>query len=313
MSRQKRGKNKTFFVDKCCIKRLEYTIKFKKGRRDSGLDDKFSIDEISKFSKISKYTLRYYDKIGLFEPKYRNPRTGYRYYEYSQLFMLNMIDQMKKLHIPLQQIHSLGQIRSLPLLEKTLEERQEIIEKEISELMKLKHLNEQMIGRIKRGKAIGPQTGYDLREFPERYIYAIPLHFPIEELYSSIKLLYSSFIRNIDDEPVYDRGAITLEIDQNHLRQNKFGLYSRIGFFVKHTDGLQTANLVKIEPGTFVIAYHIGPYSTIQKTYKKVMCYINEKGYDISGNSIETSIINISITDNPEEFITEIQIPVRWS
>ena len=48
------------------------------------MDDKFSIDEISKFSKITKYTLRYYDKIGLFRPAYVDPDNGYRYYSPKQ-------------------------------------------------------------------------------------------------------------------------------------------------------------------------------------------------------------------------------------
>lgn len=34
------------------------------------------------------------------------------------------------------------------------------------------------------------------------------------------------------------------------------------------------------------------------------------QGLTITGNSIETSIINIAMTGNPDEFVAEIQIPV---
>lgn len=44
----------------------------------------FSIGEVSKYQNISKQTLIYYDKIGLFRPAYVDPDNGYRYYSPKQ-------------------------------------------------------------------------------------------------------------------------------------------------------------------------------------------------------------------------------------
>lgn len=60
------------------------------------MDHLFSIGELSKYQKISKQTLIFYDKIGLFRPAYVDPNNGYRYYSASQIDYLDTILLMKK-------------------------------------------------------------------------------------------------------------------------------------------------------------------------------------------------------------------------
>ena len=45
----------------------------------------FSIGELSKQQNISRQTLIFYDRIGLFSPAWVDPENGYRYYSASQL------------------------------------------------------------------------------------------------------------------------------------------------------------------------------------------------------------------------------------
>ncbi len=51
----------------------------------------FSIGEVAKQQNISRQTLIFYDKIGLFRPAYVDPATGYRYYSVGQLDYLDTI------------------------------------------------------------------------------------------------------------------------------------------------------------------------------------------------------------------------------
>ena len=64
----------------------------------------FSIGEISKQQNISRQTLIFYDKIGLFCPAYVDPQNGYRYYSSSQLDYLDTICIMKKIGFSLEEI-----------------------------------------------------------------------------------------------------------------------------------------------------------------------------------------------------------------
>ena len=61
------------------------------------MENLFSIGEVSKYQNISKQTLIFYDKIGLFRPAYVDPQNGYRYYSASQLDDLDAILIMKKI------------------------------------------------------------------------------------------------------------------------------------------------------------------------------------------------------------------------
>ena len=55
----------------------------------------------------------------------------------------------------------------------------------------------------------------------------------------------------------------------------------------------------------------IGSYDTLHKSYAAVINYIEENGYEICGNVRESYIDGVWNKDTPEEWLTEIQIPVR--
>lgn len=53
------------------------------------------------------------------------------------------------------------------------------------------------------------------------------------------------------------------------------------------------------------------PPMTRAKSCWKLWNYIEKQELTVTGSSIETPIINISMTNNPKEFLTEIQIPIE--
>ena len=46
---------------------------------------RFTTGELARLHGVSKQTLIFYDKIGLFRPAYVDPDNGYRYYSASQI------------------------------------------------------------------------------------------------------------------------------------------------------------------------------------------------------------------------------------
>ena len=48
---------------------------------ESGL---ISIGKMAEMSQLSVAALRLYDELGLLKPKYKDPETGYRYYDTAQ-------------------------------------------------------------------------------------------------------------------------------------------------------------------------------------------------------------------------------------
>lgn len=58
---------------------------------------KYSVKEASKILGISEQSLRYYDRIGLLEPYYRDPENRYRYYTINQFYLLEQFKYAKSL------------------------------------------------------------------------------------------------------------------------------------------------------------------------------------------------------------------------
>lgn len=67
----------------------------------------FVIGEFARHGRVSVRMLRHYDAIGLLEPTWIDPATGYRFYDASQLSRLNRIVALKNLGFSLQHVASM--------------------------------------------------------------------------------------------------------------------------------------------------------------------------------------------------------------
>lgn len=64
-----------------------------------------SIGEMSKFTGASIHSLRYYERIGVLTPAFTDPDTGYRYYNFDQIHLLDFIGFCIEMDIPLKELH----------------------------------------------------------------------------------------------------------------------------------------------------------------------------------------------------------------
>ncbi len=102
------------------------------------MKDLFSIGELSKHQNISRQTLIFYDKIGLFHPAYVDPENGYRYYSSKQLDDLDTICIMKKIGFSLDEIKAHMKSYTLDTSVAALRKQLTIIERRLQELQLIK-------------------------------------------------------------------------------------------------------------------------------------------------------------------------------
>lgn len=57
--------------------------------------------------------------------------------------------------------------------------------------------------------------------------------------------------------------------------------------------------------------FHKGTYDTFHRSYVRLLDFIEENGYEICGNIRESYIDGVWNKDTPQEWLSEIQIPVR--
>ena len=64
----------------------------------------FSIGDMAKLFHLSVGSLRHYEEIGLLQPEWVDPNSGYRYYSARQFEPLNTIRYLRALDMPLGEI-----------------------------------------------------------------------------------------------------------------------------------------------------------------------------------------------------------------
>lgn len=57
--------------------------------------------------------------------------------------------------------------------------------------------------------------------------------------------------------------------------------------------------------------YHKGSYNELSRSYKEILHFIEENGYKICGMVRENHIDGVWNKESEEEWLTEIQIPVK--
>jgi len=92
-----------------------------------------SIKDFSEFSGVSQTTLRYYDEIGVLPPAMRG-KNNYRYYTPMQIIILNFINVLIDLGVPLAKIKDVSEHRTPQIMVELLGTQEDILDARLHEL-----------------------------------------------------------------------------------------------------------------------------------------------------------------------------------
>ncbi|MEK4932260.1 MULTISPECIES: MerR family transcriptional regulator [Bacillus] len=271
------------------------------------LNKRFTIGEMAKMHNIAESTLRYYDEKGIFHPSIVDPQTNYRYYTIDQFSLLDTIKFLRQLNIPLKEIKKYIDERNPSYALNLLEKQQEMMLKKQREieyaLAKMEHkihlmkkateseANQIIYKMISKRKitaiAVAPNTTDDMFEY---YIHS---------LQKNMKQIDNSLFS----------GDIGVTVSRKALLQNEFQAYNSVFILLDYMP-FQLHTSDEIKEGIFACSYHHGPYEETDATYTKLLNHIDNEGYEVCGDALELALIDWSVTENPKEQVTEIQIPV---
>lgn len=271
------------------------------------MKDFFTIGEISKLFDINKKTLRYYDEIDLFKPKFVNKENKYRYYTLDQFQYLETIKYLKELGLSLEKIkYNLNNVNTEEVI-RSLEEQNNIIDQKISELQLIKHKINNKIVQIR------DSTRHDLLgvirevDFNERQ--AVRLRHSIKTDYD-IELSLRKLTKMSENKIFLTYGIVGISISREDLIERKYEEYKSI--FVMIEEEKYDKELIKIFPkGTYVCIRFNGVHKDAPPYYEKLIDYINEQGYEILDDSLEIELIDPSLSLTDEEVVMELQILVK--
>ena len=268
----------------------------------------FTIGEVSKLFDINIKTLRYYDEINLFKPIFIDKFNKYRYYSADQFEQLNTIMYLKALRMPLNKIRFHLSTRSIDNIRQLLEEQKKITVEKIKELQYIERKIENRLKQINYAINYDKLNIVEEIEFDERNIILLK-----EKIKCNKDLELS--IRNLENKSrkkasIFN-GKIGVSISKDNLKRKRFNEYDSIFSF---TDGEEYNKQLRkiLLKGTYVTIRFNGNHKDSPSYYDKLLKYIEKNKYEIADDSIEIALIDFGLTTKKSEFITEIQILVKW-
>ena len=267
------------------------------------MKDYYKIGEISKIYGIGRDSLMYYEEIGILKP-FRD-KNGYRMYKLSDIWRLNLIKELRSLNFPMKKIKEYLDDRNIESTKKILNKEISLIDEKIEELLSYKQ------NIMKRLDTINDELrNLKLYEIDLVYINkrkALELNANItkdEEFDFLIQKLQKDYENRFT---ILGNNNIGSSFCLDKIKQGIYNEFKSVFCFLE--DEEEIYNIIFNE-GYFLTLTYKGEYKNNKHYINKMFKYIEEKGYKVISDPIEIYKIDIHETEDINEFITEIQIPV---
>ena len=262
----------------------------------------YKIGDFSSMSKTTIKTLRYYEKEGLLKPVYVDLNTGYRYYETSQLMEISKIISLRQIGLSIKDIKNiLNGYNMVEILNKRKKELEDDLVLFNMELSKINYLLEG--DNMKNEIFIKEIPSYviyycdgiisDFSKIPEFVLQAGEECAKVNPNLKCITPDYC-YISYLDGE--YKEKDIKIRYGQ---------AVENVG---KETDKIKFKMMDAI---TAVCIYHKGTYDNLRDSYNIILKFIEDNGYEVIDNPRECYIDGCWNKDNEDDYLTEIQFPIK--
>ena len=273
---------------------------------------RYKIGEVSKITGLPISKLRYYDKIGLLSPNYRDSNSEYRFYDAYQLEEAYLIEQYQYFNFSLEQIASIMNTpsqyfeKSSSIIDKKLND----LEKEIAHLKKiqtkltaLKEYNEYQLNEYSH-------KGYHLSSMDPQFYVLSNLNLDISysshfatatnertRMYSIDRKLpwyYADeyYQMSLKNDAISTHGRFCVRFMTNDLYFSKLPIYKETAeHCIKYMDHIETDQL----------AYHV----------KKMLSKADEQGFQPAFSFYYVGELAMEAPTTRESTLRQIVIPLE--
>lgn len=269
----------------------------------------YSIGEVSKICNISKKALRFYDQIGIFRPDVIVKETGYRYYSREQLLGVPVLKYYKQLGFRLEEMHGLIEGQSYSFIRDVF-------------VSKISELQQKQRGIYNSYTAV--KDWYELIQEAQMVIrgnaHDVAVHYLETSVCGFMEMdfhyRYMDSIINVDWVNYQEKicteitGPVILEFPSAKEKMNGTCKKAKILQKLLYPSADKKSEM---EYGGFMAAtvYHVGSLDEIHKAYEQIYQWAETRGYLCGEKSYERYVVDFWTTRDPEEFVTEVIIPVE--
>ena len=268
------------------------------------------IGEVSKISQVSLRMLRYYDKNDLFKPKVIDEENGYRYYTAEQLDDLYRIVELRDLGFSVAEMKELLKQKDREMYLQAIERKN----RELEAVIRNAQLQKEKLAVLKSG--VNERTSDSCRDMA-----IVTKQIPEKQVISYRKTVANYFCegtmwKELTEllQPLgYDDASecFSLYHDADYREENvDIELCVVCGKEWKELPDQLTYRTV---PGCENAASLLvkGDYANISGAYRKFAFWLEKHSvYRMGGPTRQICHVSPQNTDNPEEYVTEILIPL---
>lgn len=261
----------------------------------------YKIGEISRLYEIGPDSLRYYEELGLLEP--RRGANNYRMYGLDDLWRLNVIRDLRRLDFPMEKIQKYMSHRSIDSTKALLTEELSVINEHIESLKQLKENVSERLITLDEAQS-RPLGNVVEKDFRKRACHMIlhPFH-EDEEMDMLIKQLLNKDKNNLY---IIGNNRIGSLLPLSKATAEKYQDYE--GVFIIDKNGDST-----LEAGRYLsISYH-GDSHQHSDYFPKLADYAAAHKLTLTGAVLEFLWVDIHQASDINEHITELQIRVEKS
>ena len=267
------------------------------------MKDYYKINEISKLYGIGVDSLRYYERLGILKP--RRDTNGYRLYDLKDMYKLTVIRDLRKLDFSMAQIKDFLEGQCVENTLSLLREEQEMLDAQMEEILRRKELIGRRISSLDAAKR-EPDSKTVWKKIPERRCVRIEQYITRdEEMDFVIRKLHRKYEDRIQDLGTQTIGAF---FSEDVIREGIPNSYDSVFFVLE--DGTGESDFV-LPAGRYASCFYRGGYEQNAEQVHRMLDYLEEAGVRASGGAFELYRIDNRDTIREEEFLTEIQIPVK--
>lgn len=265
----------------------------------------FTTGELSCLCKIPRKTLLYYDRLGLIAPELID-ENGYRYYKRSQIFLLQLILALRRLEVPIAEIKSYTENKSLDNYRALLRQQDEYFARRIAELQSLR---QELRQSRKHLAAVGDAAVDEVRELdcPEEFLY---LSRPVSSgaLFKERSSIYAELFVELAAKRAPSDHIFGTIVDKS--------LFAGGGHFAKYyyiplNSRLDDPNCFVKAAGRYAVLFFRGVYMHCHQPYTEMLRdYCRERGLEPLSDMYVTSLQNYWTTNDLGKYVYKLEVRV---
>lgn len=268
---------------------------------------KLKIGEFSRLMQTTVKTLRHYEQIGLLLPDEVDEATGYRYYRMEQMQRLNAIKDLKSLGFSLDEIKNIydddTHTPSLEILEAKIDDCRR-------QLRELEQRRLRLAVLADSRKQLLIMEKFSIQSLPEIIVAS---HREVVENYDAIGAMCVNVIgpemQRLGCKCPPPGYCFTIEHDKEYKPKDIDIEYCEQVEEAGEDSAIITFKRLPAVP-TALCMKHVGPYDRFYQSYVELFKYAEEQGYQIAGAPRTCYIDGCWNQEDPEKWLSLIQLPV---